>query len=245
MADDVGTAALRARTEGSARTGVVTVRDFDQGVVETLGAVVVDGRYFILGLSDLDPPPGEPGVPVVFSHPEEVLQTHRVPVIEVRRDDINPAMQRWHPGMGTYRAPSLGAMQVGSPFAGDTRTAWNHYEQAQQATPFDILYTINIQARQRQYMAAANKILAYVLRIYQPYSAVYVKDSAGDRRSYEAFLDAVAPLDNVPEVAERVIGFALSLRVEAELDINEPTTSTTVTGSAKGPLRNLTIKVIP
>lgn len=242
MADDASTAALRSRTEGRDRTGVVTLRDFDQGVVETLGAVVVKGHYFILGLSDLDSPPGTPGIPVVFSHPEEVLQTHRIPVIEVRRDDINPAMQRWHPGMGTYRAPSLGAMAIGSPFAGDTRTSWNRFDAAQQSTPFDILYTINIQARQRQYMAAANKLLAYVLGIYQPYSAVYVKDSVGDRRSYEAFLEAVAPLDNVPEVSERVIGFALSLRVEAELDINEPTTHTTVSGSASGPLRSLTLK---
>lgn len=229
MSDDVATAALRARTEGSARTGYVTVRDFDQGVVETLGAVVVDGAYFILGLSNLDPPPGMPGVPVVFSHPEEVLQTHRVPVIEVRRDDINPAMQRWHPGMGTYRTPTRGALPVPSFVPGDASQGFNRYEESQQSTPFDILYTINIQARQRQFMAAANRILAYVLRIYQPYSAVYITDSVGDRRSYEAFLEAVAPLDNVPEVGERMIGFALSLRVEAELDINEPTSHTAVT----------------
>jgi len=233
MADDVGTAALRARTEGSAQTGIVTVRDFDQGVVETLGAVVIDGSYFILGLSEYDPPPGEPGVRVVFSHPEEVLQTHRMPVIEVRRDDINPATQRWHPGMETYRAPARGALPTVSPFVGDTRKGWNQIDVAQQAAPFDILYTINIQARQRQYMAAANKILAYVLSIYQPYSAVFVYDSVGDRRSYEAFLDAIAPLDNVPGVAERTIGFALSLRVEAELDINPTTKHGTVSSAAR------------
>lgn len=233
MADDVGTAALRARTEGSAQTGIVTVRDFDQGVVETLGAVVIHDQYFILGLSEYDPPPGEPGVRVVFSHPEEVLQTHRTPVIEVRRDDINPATQRWHPAMETYHAPAVGALNTVSPFAGDTRRGWNQVEVAQQAVPFDILYTINIQARQRQYMAAANKILAYVLGIYQPYSAVLVYDSVGDRRSYEAFLDAVAPLDNVPGVGERTIGFALSLRVEAELDINPPTKHVTVSSAAR------------
>jgi hypothetical protein len=82
-------------------------------------------------------------------------------------------------------------------------------------------------------MAAANKILAYVLSIYQPYSAVLVYDSEGDRRSYEAFLDAMAPLDNVPGVGERVIGFALSLRVEAELDINTPKDYATVSSAAR------------
>jgi len=233
MADDVGTDALRARVEGRARTGIVTIRDFDQGVVETLGAKVIGDRYFITELSDLDPAPGQPGVPVVFSHPEEVLQTHRLPVIEVRRDDINAAMHRWHPGMGTYRVPGFGTRPAGSPYAGDTRMGWDHYEEAQQACPYDILYTINIQARQRAYMAAANKVLAYVLRIYQPYSAVGVIDSVGDRRSYEAYLEGIAPLDNVPEVAERMIGFALSLRVEAELDINEPTLHKSVTKSLR------------
>lgn len=233
MADNVGTAALRARVEGSAQTGIVTVRDFDQGVVETLGAVIIHDAYFITELAGLDPPPGEPGVRVVFSHPEEVLQTHRMPVIEVRRDDISPAVQRWHPGMETYRAPAAGALSTTSPFSGDARRGWTRTEVAQQAAPFDILYTINIQARQRQHMAAANKILAYVLGIYQPYSSVLIYDSIGDRRSYEAFLEAVAPLDNVPGVGDRTIGFALSLRVEAELDINPPTKHGTVSSAAR------------
>lgn len=225
MADDTPTAALRDRVEGRSRPGIVTIRDFDEGVVETLGARIIGDHYFITELAGVDPPPGMPGVPVVFSHPEEVLRTHRIPVIEIRRDDINPALQRWHPATTIYKVPRIGANQVASQLPGDTRTGWDGYERAQQAAPFDILYTVNIQARQRQYMAAANLILAYVLQIYQPYCAVYVKDSIGDRRSYEAFLEAVAPLDNVPEVTERMIGFALSLRVEAELDINPPKVS--------------------
>ena len=229
MADNIGTAALRARVEGRARTGTVTVRDFDQGVVETLGARIIKDGYFITELASLDPPPGLPGIPVVFSHPEEVFQTHRVPVIEVRRDDITPAMSRWHPGMGQYSAPKLGAKAVASPIPGDLRTSFDSFEDAQQSCPFDILYTISIQARQREYMAAANRILAYVLKIYQPYCAVYVKDDVGDRRSYEAFMESLAPLDEVAEVGQRMIGFAMSLRVEAELDINDPIFNTTTT----------------
>jgi hypothetical protein len=243
MADDVGTAALRARAEGRARTGIVTIRDFDQGVVETLGAKVIDGRYFITELSDVDPAPGQPGIPVVFSHPEDVLQTHRIPVIEVRRDDITAALNRWHPGMTTYRAPTLGAHSAVSPY--DASQGWDSYEEAQQAAPYDILYTLNIQARQRTHMAAANKILAYVMKIYQPYSGVNVYDSVGDLRSYEAFLEGIAPLDSVPEVTERMIGFALSLRVEAELDINDPTIHRAVTKTLRinqVPITNLKLR---
>lgn len=229
MADDVTTADLRSRVEGRSRPGIVTIRDFDRGVVETLGAKPIGDHYYITDLAEYDPPPNLPGIPVVFAHPEEVFRTQRIPLIEVRRDDINPAISRWHPGWTVYNVPAYGARPVTSPIPGDTRKDWNRRETYQQTAPFDILYTISIQARQRQYMAAANHILRYVLGIYQPYSAVYVTDSEGDRRSYEAFLDSIAPADNVPEVGERMIGFALSLRVEAELDINLPTTHSTVT----------------
>lgn len=228
MADDVATADLRDRVLGKSRQGIVTIRDFDRGVVETLGAQVIDDHYYIVGLAEYDPPPGTPGIPVVFAHPEEVFRTHRTPVIEVRRDDINPAMSRWHPGMTTYQVPSYGANPIRSPLPNDTRTSWDRQDVMQQSTPFDILYTISIQARQRQFMAAANQLLAYVLNVYQPYGGVYVTDSIGDVRSYEAFLESIAPADNVPEVGERNIGFALSLRVEAELDINPPKTYKTV-----------------
>lgn len=225
MADTVGTAALRARVAGRARAGTVTIRDFDQGVVETLGAKVIGDTYFITELAYLDPPPGDPGIAVVFSHPEDVFQRHRLPVIEVRRDDITPAMSRWHPGMVHYRVPSYGA----NPATRNGVSGFTRMETYQQSTPFDILYTVRVEARQREYMAAANHVIAYVMKVYQPYCRVLVRDSVGDLRSYEAFAESIAPIDNIPEVSNRVIGFSLSLRVEAELDLNDPTDSATVT----------------
>lgn len=223
MTDSVSTAALRARTDGLARTGTVNVRSFDEGVVETLGAEIIGDHYFITELFQHDAPPGYPGIPVVFSHPEDMFQTHRLPVIEVRRDDISPAVNRWHPGAEQYRTPSYGARPIDS-----TSTHFSSVEVQQTAVPFDILYTINIMARMREYMAAANAILLYVLRIYQPYCLVRVKDSVGDYRTYEAFMESVSPLDEVADVANRTIGFALSLRVEAELDLNGPLDHKTV-----------------
>ena len=230
MADSVSTAALRARVLGKARTGSVTVRDFDQGVVETLGAKVIGDTYFITELSEFDPPPGMPGIPVLFAHPEEVFQAYKQPAIEVRRDDISPALNRWHPGTLHYRTPGLGATKATATFSdGTTKTGYDRMEELQQTCPYDLLYTINIHARSRQFMSSANKILAYVMRIYQPYCAVYVKDSIGDLRSYSATTESIQPIDEAADVAERVIGFALSLRIEGELDINDPKTFGTVT----------------
>jgi hypothetical protein len=234
VSDDVSTSALRNRVNGHARTGTITLRDFDKGVVETLGAKVIGDRYFITELKHLDPAPEFPGVPVVFAHPEDVFQAHKVPVIEVRRDDIQPAMNRWHPGTLHYRVPSASAQPATVTFPDGTyRSGYTHYETLQQSCPFDLLYTINIIAKQRQYMAAANLILAYVLKIYQPYCSVYAYDSIGDLRSYEAFLESVGPMDEAADVSERMIGFALSLRVEAELDINDPKVQTAVSKLAR------------
>ena len=234
MADSPTVAAVRTRSEGHARTGVVTLRDFDQGVVETLGAKVIGDRYFITELKHLDPAPEFPGVPVVFAHPEDLFQVHKIPVIEVRRDDISMAMNRWHPGTVQYHTAAPTALGQTFTFPDGTRkSGFTKYETAQQSCPFDLLYTINIIAKARTAMAAAQYILAYVLKIYQPYCAVYIADSVGDRRSYEAFLESIGPMDEAADVAERVIGFALSLRVEAELDINDPQMQTAVTNLAK------------
>jgi hypothetical protein len=105
---------------------------------------------------------------------------------------------------------------------------YTKYENAQQTCPFDILYTIQIMTRQREFMSAANRMLLYVMKIYPPYCRVLVQDSIEDLRSYEAFSEQIAPLDEVGEVGSRMIGFSLSLRVEGELDINDPTTSSSV-----------------
>jgi hypothetical protein len=63
------------------------------------------------------------------------------------------------------------------------------------------------------------------MRTYQPYCEVRIRDSIGDVRGYESFCEGPSHLDEVSEVVERVIGFALTLRVEAELDLNDADTS--------------------
>ena len=209
-------------------------------------------NYFIAKerIAPVEPAPGLPGIPITFSHPEDIWERYRQPVIVIRRDDIAPAMNRWHPGMVTYRAPALGAKPMTvtlGPTTGSV-SGFDRYEQKEQAVPFDITYTITILARTRGkgplprrgdpagFKGAAgsprnqvNRILDYVLRIYAPYTAVLVRDSLDDIRTYSAFMEAISHLDEVPEVTERVLGFALTLRVEAELDLRDPVIQHSVT----------------
>lgn len=243
------------RVLGSAPLGTIGLRNFDEGVVETLGAEIDEERqnYFITdpSIAPLTAPEGLPGIPVTFSHPEDVFERYRLPVIVVRRDDITPAMSRWHPGTKVYRAPAKGArpfeIKLGDPLNPTTVFGFESYEERTQAVPFDITYTISLLARHRGFGPAdrrgrrnptgagsprtqVNKLLDYCLRIYQPYCRVDVRDSLGDCRSYEAFMEAISHLDQVPEITDRMLGFALTLRVEAELDLNDAVVRKAVLG---------------
>lgn len=245
--------ALRERTEGRARTGFVNLRSFDEGVVETLGAKIdADLQNYFLDLEPVetvgfDPPetspfhrgiveprPGLPGIPVTFALPEDVFEKYSIPVILVRREGLDPAMQRWHPGSLQYRAPGRGAhpVQYQASSTSEVKEGFDRAEQVDQAAPFDLLYTINVVARNRGapgILNQANRLLDHVLRIYPPYCRVLVKDSVGDLRSYEAFMEGTSPLDEVADVTDRVIGFAVSLRIEGELDLTDPVIRKTVT----------------
>jgi len=252
-----------ARAAGTAPSGIVGLRNFDAGVVETLGATVHEvetgkgphSNYYIAPSATfpVEPSPGLPGIPVTFSHPEDVYARYRQPVIVVRRDDISPAMNRWHPGQKSWRAPAQDAEPVAVTFDRFTRAertvhGYDRYETKDTGVPFDITYSISIYARHRGkgplpkkgtptgFTGAAgsprnqvNSVLDYVLRRYAPYCQVIVEDSLGDRRRYSAFMEAVSNLDEVPEVTERVLGFAVTLRVEAELDLSDPVVSRAAT----------------
>jgi hypothetical protein len=74
-----------------------------------------------------------------------------------------------------------------------------------------------------------NAILRKVLGVYQAYGRVIVKDTLGDYRTYEAFREGISILDELSEVAGRMVGFAVTIRVEAEFDLVDPTTARTVT----------------
>lgn len=244
---------VRERSEGRARTGFVDLRAFDEGVVETLGATIDPEKenYFLqldpvetvgfdppisspFSKGTVDPRPGLPGIPITFAYPEEIIEKYSIPVLWIERTSLDPAMQRWHPGMLQYRTAGRGALPAR--YAPESTSisidGFDRAEQIDQAAPFDITYSLNIVARNRGAggrSQGANRLLRHVLGIYPPYCEVRLKDSIGDARTYEAFMEGVSPLDEVAEVASRMIGFSVSLRIEGELDLTEPVLRKTVT----------------
>ena len=214
--------------EPGTRTGDVALEDFDRGVVVTLGGEVnsESTHYVIKDVRGVAAPPDFEGIPVYFAFPDEVLEDLILPCWVVRRDSISPAMSRWHQGMHPYRipGPNAKAVTVTNPRTGEvTHEGFSEYEEKTQAVPFDLLYNIQIRARYRNNLRVpAMKMLTYTLRQYQPYTQVMVMDSMDKRRTYDAFMETPSAQDTQTNVADREIRFNVTLRVEAELDLNDP-----------------------
>jgi len=234
--------ALSERECGLARNGEVHLRDFDRGVVETMGGVIVDGKYYLVDVPGVLAPPGMPGVPINFSFPEDTQDVYVFPMIVVTRQDISPAMNRYHPGTQQYRVPAKGARPVEvKRYPNEAALkGWNRMAERPAAIYYDIMYQVMVLGYRRGTPARgnANALLEYFLAAYQPYTGVYVIDSIGDRRLYFATTDAASPMDDAAVVGERIIGWSISMNVEAELDLNPELTYTTVQSMA------LNLKVI-
>lgn len=229
--------ARRRRAVGLDRCGTVSLRDFDRGVVETLGAFVEDQRYWI-DVPGIEPPPGKPGVLVTYSFPENEFKTFILPLVLIRREDISPANNRWHPGTQVYRVPSA----TSRPATVGSRSGYSEVEQAAQAAPFDITYTITVLAHYRgatDQRGQVQTVLEYILQRYTPYCNVILEDSVGDPRPYSAFVEAITVNDSHEDVASRTIGFGITLRVEGELNLQPPSTAKTVTHLPQIRLRQL------
>ena len=217
------------------RTGDVFIYDFDRGVVTTLGAVVnaAETMYVIKDMPGVSAPPDFEGIPVYFAFPDDTIDEKILPSIIVRRDAITPAMSRWHLGALQYNVPAIGAnpVTIKSPYTGETiAEGFDAYERKDQAVPYDLLYTIEIRARFRNNLNVESlRMLKYVMTKYQPYTTLALKDSLGDTRFYDAFMETPSAADIAPDIAGREANFNVTLRVEGELDLNNPSNQKVVT----------------
>lgn len=218
------------RYEGLEDNGFVTLQDYDRGVIETLKAVVtqengINGYFIPYDTIGVEAPPGLPGIPVVFANPEDQWQRYKLPMIVVRRDSMDAAMQRWHPGTLQFRSASPNSYVE----AINGATGPSKRISRPQAVPYDLQYTIIVVSKFRGggdkkleagKSSHVNALLHHIQCIYQPYSKVYVRDSKGDYRSYSVFVDNITTTDESRAIADRVVGFEMPIRIEGEIDLN-------------------------
>ena len=203
-------------------TGEVTIRSFDQGIVNSMGALAnADSAHpaysLSVGYGSLTR-----NVSVYFDQPEQVFQYKVFPFITIHRE-FEPAPHRWM-GVGQleFRAATGNPLLINSVSGSDGYTA------KIQAYPFDITYTISCFDR---YENEVQYLLSTLLRLFPPVGKIYVTDSLGLLRSYEAYLEGgITNLQELIDPVNRARGYALTVRVEGELDLADPYMTTAVTG---------------
>lgn len=211
------------------QTGDVWVRNFDEGVLKALGALPDpsdpnDPCYSVVIAPIISTDPAEK-VPVYFSQPNMVYRPKKVPSITISRDDFSPALQRWM-GVGQleYRAGVSGTEAV----FGNGVSGYTQYVSKPQAMPYDFSYTIvctHVSDRMVQ------GLLRLVLKSFPPIGKLFVNDSLGLLRSYEARSEGPIPTtkDSVDAV-NRFVSYTVNVRVDGEIDLTSPYSSSSVTG---------------
>lgn len=221
------------------QTGEVGIRNFDIGIMDTLGASPdTDGLFadkdFKKNISNFNandycfklvvPSVSNGAVPVYFAQPDTPYRAKYFPLITISRDDIVPNLQRWmNVGQLEYRAGIPQSYVVINGVSGYTQ-----YVSKQQAMPYDFFYTISVYDR---YERSVQTVLLKVLQSFPPIGKLFVKDSLGLQRTYEVYQEGgVSPLNEIVDAAQRIRGYSITIRVEGEIDLIAPVDKQAVTG---------------
>lgn len=215
------------------RTGEVFLRNFDEGLVKTMGGVLnpdTTAGGYVVNIPKICMPDGTSNVPIVWDTPDATTTKKILPMINITGGDATPAMNRWMSiGQKEYRIWVSGTDVVtGIGDNGSIVSGYTAVESKVQDMPHDISYTISIVAK---YAEDANVILRTLLRVLKPYCKIEVIDSLGDVRSYSAQIDgSISRTSTSSSATDREKGFTFGLLVEGELTLADPETFRTVTG---------------
>jgi hypothetical protein len=204
------------------RTGNVDYYDFDEAVARGIGALPdeVKNEWYLplegifINVDGRQEPIDR--ALVVYKRPEPTQITATVPMIAIIRDSVTPADERLLTPVVSYRLPCEGADRVS---IGDC-LGWTSYEQKDKEFPYDFFYTVECWARFR---TVAQILLQMMMKRFPHRGSVTVVDGIDNPRVYATFQQGITDLTDVSSLVERIPGYALSVRVEAELTLgNEP-----------------------
>ena len=216
------------------RTGSVDLLDWDEGIARGFGAKEdLEKEEWFLPLEgifiriDGRAEPVDRAL-VVVKRPEPTQISATLPMIAVIRDSIIPAEARLLTTVQQYRLPTDGATMVSA--AGEI--GWTSYDTKDKEQPYDLYYTIECWARFR---AVAQMLLQMVLRAYPHRARVKLYDGLNNDRIYAVFQQAINDLTEVSSLVDRVCGFSVTIRAEAELTLDrEPISVPAFTGTQTG-----------
>lgn len=217
-----------------AAIGSVNLKDFDRGVIESIGAELIsfeiDGatrQAYALTVEGLTTtvPYYAPKVPIFFSTPEDVFQPYKLPSVVIRRNDLVPAFDR-APYYGYQRVPAPDAKLIKLNAGGKVIEGYNKYVTRVLPTPFNISYDVQVYARTQN---TGIPLLTRILHSCRPpFFTVGVIDSLGERRLYDAGEVAVSSASELADIADRTISWTISFDVRGELDLEAQQTENSI-----------------
>ena len=228
-----------------AEFALIDLKDFDRGVITSVGGVLVDitvdddvRQHYALNCPGLREYPDESNmpqeirplpffpdnhVPVFFMHPEDVFQAYILPCIIVRRGDLTPAFDR-QPWWGFQRKPTSTARPVRVKVGANTFiNGFDSYAEKRNPWPWDIGYEVQALARSRNDSIPLLKCILRAIR--PPWFSVAVLDDQDCRRLYDAGDVTVSDVSELSDIADRTIGWNISFTVRGELDQDDETIS--------------------
>lgn len=236
------------------QVGDVFLRNFDMGIAMTLGCVEIGQRLYL----PLEKAPGVepplhtefygdatqigkpmPGIPLIYANPAGAVQRHTLPCLRLRREDPTPALERWMSKHYKYRRPAPGLLPITVQYRKRQLTGYAKYEQQEGSYPYDIPYTLTCEAVGKGARTKAHTMLQYCMKIFGPHGKVKVVDSLGDERQYWVFGEGPSDLSMAADIQDRTIIFALSLRVQGELDLRDPELVQAVTSEPALSVQNI------
>jgi hypothetical protein len=211
--------------------GTVFLRNYDQGLIEALGAELIDiekdgemSRAYALdlrGMRCVGPDSYGGFIPIIFGTPDPTMEPYALPAIIIKRGDPVPDWVRWEPGGTAYKLPADGARDVSVTLDADGLVVvdgYDKYETRKKEVPFNIPYDIELRSK-KQWQKST--MLQHVLRKLFPRS-LPIKDSAGNDRTYAFDLEGTSNADDLADIADRLLVQIVSITVLAGLDIRDP-----------------------
>jgi len=227
---------------GTERIGDYFLDSFDMGIVMTLGGEKIGKYYFVRkekitlmpGVPQLLLPlyteahgiPSEvgmrmPGIPIIWKNPDPSFMRYVLPCFRISREDPSPALERWNSLHLKHKGPAPDATPIQVQYGNTVLNGYDKYEEQNGAWPYDIPYTLTIEASGKSAELHVQAMLKYAMKIFEPYSVLDVPNSFGEIGKFNMFVEGPSDLGMVADIADSSKIYALSIRVSGNFDLSD------------------------
>jgi len=212
----------------------IYIENYDEGVMRALGGVkdsfVIAGeeaQYYstvIPGVCGPEPTVYHGRIPIFFGKGREILHPNLLPAIVIARTGIEDDMARVRPKTQAHYVPAFGAsrLRIVKP-DGSALDGYDPMETKEASWPVNITYGVQIRSRVEMDLLRMFRWVTTHMRSQDLYSYITVWDTANDPRNYDIFRESITDIGDYIDVNDVVRGYDFSYRVQAEIDIEEPT----------------------